>query len=409
MQTYLVGGAVRDRLMGRPVKERDFVVVGADPDIMLARGFQQVGSHFPIYLHPESHEEYALARSRRSADGAKGDFADDGPVTLEQDLARRDLTINAMAEDEQGRLIDPFGGREDLQRCLLRHVSDAFVDDPIRILRVARFMARYADFGFTVAPETEALMVEMVVTGMFDKLVPERVWQELSGALGEPCPRSFFESLRGVGALQRVFPEIDALWGVPQPKHWHPEVDCGEHTMLALQVAVDLSDDPEVRFATLTHDLGKATTPEQILPSHYGHEARGVKAIQRFCSRIKAPTRFRELACRCATFHGYLHRLYDLKPKTVLKLLAGLDAFRQPQRLQQFILVCQADYQGRLGFRQRPYPQAHDLMRIYQVASEVSSATLDPTLMGRLLGDAIRRERIKRISDVMNSLEAAVD
>lgn len=409
MQTYLVGGAVRDRLMGRPVKERDFVVVGADPDIMLARGFQQVGSHFPVFLHPETHEEYALARSRRSADGAKGDFADDGPVTLEQDLARRDLTINAIAEDEQGRLIDPFGGREDLQRRLLRHVSDAFVDDPIRILRVARFMARYADFGFTVAPETEALMVEMVVAGRLDKLVPERVWQELSGALGEPWPRSFFETLRGVGALQRVFPEIDALWGVPQPKDWHPEVDCGEHTMLALQVAVDLSDDPEVRFATLTHDLGKATTPERILPSHYGHEARGVKAIQRICSRIKAPTRFRELACRCATFHGYLHRLYDLKPKTILKLLAGLDAFRQPQRLQQYILVCQADYQGRLGFRQRPYPQAYDLMRIYQAASEVSSATLDPTLMGRLLGDAIRRERIKRISDVMNSLEAAVD
>ncbi|MEW8143232.1 MAG: multifunctional CCA addition/repair protein [Candidatus Thiodiazotropha endolucinida] len=409
MQTYLVGGAVRDRLMGRPVKERDFVVVGADPDTMLVRGYQQVGSHFPVFLHPETHEEYALARSRRSADGAKGDFADDGPVTLEQDLARRDLTINAIAEDEQGRLIDPFGGREDLQRRLLRHVSDAFVDDPIRILRVARFMARYADFGFTVAPETEALMVEMVVAGRLDKLVPERVWQELSGALGEPWPRSFFETLRGVGALQRVFPEIDALWGVPQPKHWHPEVDCGEHTMLALQVAVDLSDDPEVRFATLTHDLGKATTPERILPSHYGHEARGVKAIQRICSRIKAPTRFRELACRCATFHGYLHRLYDLKPKTILKLLAGLDAFRQPQRLQQYILVCQADYQGRLGFRQRPYPQAYDLMRIYQAASEVSSATLDPTLMGRLLGDAIRRERIKRISDVMNSLEAAVD
>ncbi|MEW7974989.1 MAG: multifunctional CCA addition/repair protein [Candidatus Thiodiazotropha endolucinida] len=409
MQTYLVGGAVRDRLMGRPVKERDFVVVGADPDTMLVRGYQQVGSHFPVFLHPETHEEYALARSRRSADGAKGDFADDGPVTLEQDLARRDLTINAIAEDEQGRLIDPFGGREDLQRRLLRHVSDAFVDDPIRILRVARFMARYADFGFTVAPETEALMVEMVVAGRLDKLVPERVWQELSGALGEPWPRSFFETLRGVGALQRVFPEIDALWGVPQPKHWHPEVDCGEHTMLALQVAVDLSDDPEVRFATLTHDLGKATTPERILPSHYGHEARGVKAIQRICSRIKAPTRFRELACRCATFHGYLHRLYDLKPKTILKLLAGLDAFRQPQRLQQYILVCQADYQGRLGFRQRPYPQAYDLMRIYQAASEVSSATLDPTLMGRLLGDAIRQERIKRISDVMNSLEAAVD
>jgi tRNA nucleotidyltransferase (CCA-adding enzyme) len=405
MQIYLVGGAVRDKLLGRLVEERDYVVVGANTEAMLARGFQQVGSFFPIFLHPQTHEEYALARSRRSERNTKAEFIHEDPVTLEQDLARRDLTINAIAEDEQGELIDPFGGRDDLQRRLLRHVSEAFGDDPIRILRVARFMARYANLGFTVAPETEALMTELVAAGSLDTLVAERVWQELLGALGEAQPRCFFETLRGVGALQRIFPEIDALWGVPQPKHWHPEVDCGEHTMLALQVAVELSDDPEVRFATLTHDLGKGNTPERILPSHYGHAVRGVELIQQLCSRLKAPARFRELACRCASYHGYLHRLYKLRPKTVLKLLSGLDAFRQPQRLRQFILVCQADYQGRQGFRQRPYPQANDLQRIYRTAAAVSSACMDSGLMGKLLGDAIHRERIKRIRDMMNSLE----
>jgi tRNA nucleotidyltransferase (CCA-adding enzyme) len=409
MQIYLVGGAVRDKLLGRPVKERDFVVVGATPEIMLSRGYQQVGSYFPIFLHPQTHEEYALARGCRSVGNAEGEFIDDTPVTLEQDLARRDLTINAIARDEQGALIDPYGGREDLQRRLLRHVSGAFGDDPVRILRVARFMARYADLGFCVAPETEALMTELVSAGSLDKLIPERIWQELLGALGEPQPRCFFETLRGVGALQRILPEIDALWGVPQPKRWHPEVDCGEHTMLALQVAVELSHDPEVRFATLTHDLGKGNTPDKILPSHYGHDARGVELIQQLCARLKAPTRFRQLACGCANYHGYLHRLYELRPKTVLKLFSGLDAFRQPQRLEQFILVCQADYLGRKGFAQRPYPQADDLKRIYQAAAAVSSASVDSALMGRLLGDAIHRERIKRVRNVMNSLEAIVD
>lgn len=402
MQTYLVGGAVRDKLLGRPVKERDFVVVGADPEIMLSRGFQQVGSYFPIFLHPQTHEEYALARGRRSAAGTQGELIDDAPVTLEQDLARRDLTINAIAQDEQGELIDPFGGREDLQRRLLRHVSDAFGDDPIRILRVARFMARYADLGFRVASETEALMTELVTAGSLDKLTAERIWQELLGALGETQPRCFFETLRRVGALRCILPEIDALWGVPQPRHWHPEVDCGEHTMLALQVAVGLSDDPEVRFAALTHDLGKGNTPQRILPSHYGHDARGVKLIQQLCARLRAPTRYRQLACGCASYHGYMHRLYELRPKTLLKLFSGLDAFRQPQRLEQFILVCQADYLGRKGFEQRPYPQANDLKRIYLAAAGVSSASVEPTLAGRRLGDAINRQRIERIRDVMS-------
>lgn len=409
MQVYLVGGAVRDRLLGRPIKERDYVVVGANPEMMLARGFQQVGSAFPIFLHPQTREEYALARNRRSVGQGEGTSTDDGPVTLEQDLARRDLTINAIAEDEHGELIDPFRGREDLQKRQLRHVSDAFGEDPIRILRVARFMARYADLGFRVAPETHSLMKELIAAGCLEGLVPERVWQELTGALGEAQPKCFFETLRAVGALQRVFPEIDALWGVPQPAQWHPEVDCGEHTMLALQAVVELSDDRAIRFATLTHDLGKATTPQRILPSHYGHEERGVKLIENLCSRLKAPARFRDLACRCAAYHGYLHRLYELRPKTVLKLLTGLDAFRQPERLQQFILVCQADYLGRKGLQQRPYPQADDLKRIYRAAAEVTSATQDRALMGRLLGDAIDKERVQRIKEVMNSLQVAVD
>ncbi|MES9992541.1 MAG: multifunctional CCA addition/repair protein [Candidatus Thiodiazotropha sp.] len=401
IRTYLVGGAVRDRLLGKPVRERDFVVVGATPGEMLARGFRQVGNHFPIFLHPQTNEEYALARCRRS--NASGEVVYDESVTLEQDLARRDLTINAMAEDESGDLIDPHGGRDDLQRRILRHVSDAFSEDPIRVLRVARFMARYADLGFTLAPETHALIKEMVVAGQLENLVAERVWQELCGALGETQPRQFFELLRSLGALRPIFPELDALFGVPQPAAWHPEVDCGEHTLMALQVAVDLSEDLEVRFATLTHDLGKATTPKRILPSHYGHEERGTRLIDQLCNRISAPKRFRELARSSASYHGYLHRLHELRPKTVLKMLTGLGAFRQPQRLHQFILVCQADFQGRGGFHQRPYPQGEDLMRLYRAAAEVTSATQDASLMGRLLGDAIERERIERIGELMRS------
>ena len=391
MRVYLVGGAVRDRLLGKEVNERDYVVVGATPQAMSALGYRRVGRDFPIFLHPQTHEEYALARTNRSSEHRAGEFVADISVTLEEDLSRRDLTINAIAEDEEGVLVDPFGGAEDLRKGVLRHVSDAFTDDPLRVLRLARFMARYGERGFRVADETAQLIRRMAEAGDLDDLVAERVWQELRKTLSEARPERFFDCLRVLGVLQRIFPEIDALWGVPQPKRWHPEVDCGVHTMMALTAACRLSDDPLVRFAALTHDLGKAATPKRILPSHHGHEARGARLVEQLCRRLKAPTSFREFAVRCANYHTHLHRFYELRPKTVLKLLDGLDAFRRPRNLDRFVQVCRADYQGREGFQQRDYPQARDLILAYQAANEATSVKLRASLTGRLLGDAIRR------------------
>lgn len=407
MRIYLVGGAVRERLLERPVRERDFVVVGATPREMLDLGYRQVGRDFPVFLHPETQEEYALARTLR-ASPARSDglpYADPS-VSLEEDLARRDLTINALAEDPDGRLIDPFGGERDLRSKLLRHISPAFAEDPVRVLRVARFMARYRPLGFRVAPETRRLMEEMAAAGALDELVAERVWKELVGALLENDPPAFFETLRQCGALARVLPEIDALFGVPQPVGWHPEVDCGAHTLMALAVACELSPEAEVRFAVLTHDLGKATTPESLLPSHHGHEGRGERLVERLCRRLKAPAGFRELAQRCASYHGYTHRLYELRPRTLYKLLCGLDAFRRPEMLQRFLLVCEADYRGRQGFHERPYPQAGDLRRLYVAASRVSGEGLATDAPGWLRGEQIRRERIRRIADALPALRA---
>lgn len=398
MQTFLVGGAIRDRLLGLPVRERDYLVVGATRQEMLRLGFKQVGRDFPIFLHPRTHEEYALARTDRvrSEYGKSREPHADPEVTLEEDLARRDLTINALAEDEQGRLIDPFGGIGDLQARKLRHVSSAFMEDPIRVLRVARFMARYQALGFQVAAETRDMMQRMAESGRLDELVPERVWQELSGALESDDPVPFFQTLRSCGALSRVLPEIDRLWGVPQPTHWHPEVDCGVHTLYTLQIACRLSSSLPVRFAALTHDLGKGMTPKEILPSHHGHESVGARLVRSLCERLRAPNRCRVLAERCAKYHGHCHRLGVLQPKTILKLLDSLDAFRQPEVFADYLLVCEADYRGREGFQARPYPQAVEFRRLYAAARDVSREALQG-LAGKEAGRVLQGLRLEAI------------
>ncbi|MEJ2326023.1 MAG: multifunctional CCA addition/repair protein [Chromatiaceae bacterium] len=400
MKVYLVGGAVRDRLLGQPVKERDFVVVGARPQDLLSQGFLQVGREFPVFLHPHTKEEYALARTeRKTAAGYRGFAVDADPdVTLQEDLRRRDLTINALAEDEQGNLIDYYGGRADLEARLLRHVSDAFVEDPVRILRVARFAARYADLGFAVANETMALMRAMVEGGEADALVPERVWQELAKALGEARPSRFFEMLRACGALSRLFPELDRLFGVPQPPRWHPEIDTGIHTMMVVDMAARLSESIEVRFAALTHDLGKGTTPRETLPSHRGHEARSVVLLDAICERLKVPKRCCALARVVARYHGLVHKVTELRPGTVLDLLEGMDAFRRPERFAQALAACEADYRGRTGYEEREYPQAEHLRRVLGavMAVDVGAIAADVAQPAQIQ-QMIREARIQAI------------
>ena len=406
MDTYLVGGAVRDKLLGLPVKERDWVVVGATPAEILARGYKQVGKDFPVFLHPETHEEYALARTeRQTAHGYKGFAVHAAPdVTLEQDLERRDLTINAMAETPDGRVIDPFGGRRDLEARRLRHVSPAFAEDPVRILRVARFAARLARWNFTVADETLALMKRMVDNGEVDALVPERVWQELVRALGEDHPARFFEVLRACGALVRLFPEIERLFGVPQPPRHHPEVDSGVHTLMVLEQAARLSSDPCVRFAALTHDLGKGETPAGEWPHHHGHEQRSVRLVQALCRRLRAPNDYRDLAVLTARYHGHCHRAAELRPSTLLDTLQALDAFRRPQRFEQFLLACEADARGRVGREDAPYPQAAWLRAARQAAAAVNAAALaDDGLQGEALARELRRLRLDAVRRVMNA------
>jgi tRNA nucleotidyltransferase (CCA-adding enzyme) len=399
MQIYLVGGAIRDRLLGLSVRERDFVVVGATPEEMLQLGYRQVGRDFPIFLHPLTHEEYALARTQRGSSANQPDtpVPQANPrVTLQEDLARRDLTINAIAQDESGRLIDPFGGLQDLHARLLRHVSTAFADDPIRVLRVARFMARFQTMGFRVADETMTQMRELVQAGDLDHLVPERVWLECSAALVTDHPEAFFLTLRTCGALARVLPEIDRLWGVPQPERWHPEVDCGVHTMMTLQIACELSPSLTVRFAALTHDLGKGVTPADILPRHQGHETRGARLVRSLCERLRIPNRCRLLAEQAAQYHGLCHRVEALAPKTVLRLLEQLDAFRRPEMFQDFLRVCEADYRGRQGFETRRYHQAAVFKRLYEAASEVDPTSLRQ-LQGKAYGQALRQLRLEAL------------
>jgi len=397
MKVYLVGGAVRDELLGRPVAERDWVVVGSTPDEMLKAGFRQVGRDFPVFLHPETNEEHALARTeRKTGPGYRGfelRFSPD--VTLEEDLRRRDLTINAIARDADGNLIDPHDGRRDLEAKVLRHVSEAFNEDPVRILRVARFLARYQPLGFTVAPETLARMRAMAAAGEADALVPERVWQETDRALGEPAPEAWLRVLHDCGALARIFPELEALYGVPQPPQWHPEVDTGLHMELVLQAAADLTFEPRIRFAALMHDLGKGTTPRTVLPRHIGHEERGIPLIRAVAERLRVPADYRELAELASLWHGHAHRALELRPRTILKMLEGCDAFRRPQRFRELLLACEADYRGRGGLRLRPYPQAELLRRAQDAAL---AAVLSPEEREGLAGEAIgERLRLRRL------------
>jgi len=406
MQVYLVGGAVRDRLLGLPVRERDWVVVGAEPAELERQGYSPVGKEFPVFLHPQTHEEYALARlERKVAPGYRGFVTQFSPdVTLEDDLERRDLTINALAEDAQGAIVDPYGGQRDLQARLLRHVSQAFVEDPVRVLRVARFAARFAPLGFTVAAETRELMRRMVASGEIDALVPERVWKETERALGEAQPATFFETLRECGALAVVFPEIEALYGVPQPAQWHPEIDTGIHVMMALRLAARISDSKVVRFAVLMHDLGKASTPREKWPRHPGHEHASVPLIEALVARLKIPNDYRELALLVARHHGVVHRAFELRPATVLTLLEETDAVRRPERFVQFLLACESDARGRTGLEEKPYPQRDYLQRARTAVAGVSLNEPERDgLSGAAIGEKLRARRLKVLTEMKDA------
>jgi tRNA nucleotidyltransferase (CCA-adding enzyme) len=411
MQTYLVGGAIRDALLGRPGSDRDWVVVGATPEEMTAQGYLPVGRDFPVFLHPETREEYALARTeRKSAPGYRGFVVHASPeVTLEQDLARRDLTVNAIAlpADRAGpspdlaHLVDPFHGRQDLQHKVLRHVTDAFREDPVRILRVARFAARFADFS--IAPETLALMREMVAAGEADALVPERVWQELARGLMETRPSRMFELLRECGALAVLLPEVDRLWGIPQPEAHHPEVDTGRHLMLVLDMAARLDAPLPVRFACLVHDLGKGTTPAEVLPRHIGHEQRSVDLLREVCERWRVPVELRELAEVVAREHGNIHRSAALGAQALVRLLERCDAFRKPGRFEQALLACECDARGRLGMEERPYPERGRLLAALAAAQSVQTEAIareaqQAGATGPRIGEAIARARVAAVA-----------
>jgi tRNA nucleotidyltransferase (CCA-adding enzyme) len=397
MEVYLVGGAVRDELLGLPVRERDWCVVGATPDTLSALGYRQVGKDFPVFLHPQSGEEYALARTeRKTGTGYHGFRFETSPnVSIEDDLGRRDLTINAIARDLDGRIIDPYNGVADIHARLLRHVSDAFAEDPVRVLRVARFAARFANLGFRVAQETLQKMRDMVEAGEVRELVPDRVWKETQAALAGHSPQVFFSVLRDCGALKVVFPEIDALFGIPQPAKWHPEIDCGVHALMVLEQASKLSDSPEVRFAALVHDLGKASTPRAHLPKHPGHEKRSVRLVNALTRRMPVPAAYRELGVLVAEFHAHCHRAFELRPTTIHRLLQRLDAFRRTDRFEKFLLACEADARGRTGFENNPYPQAQYLRSAFEAASAVSGAEFaSKELSGGEIGELVGKARL---------------
>ena len=391
MQIFLVGGAIRDRLLDFPSNEKDWVVVGSTPEQMVDLGFRPVGQDFPVFIHKESGEEYALARTeRKSGRGYKGfNFHASSEVSLEQDLVRRDLTINAMAEDAEGNLIDPHGGQRDLELEILRHVSGAFIEDPLRVLRVARFAARYHHLGFTIAKETKQLMKSIVEAGEMSYLVAERVWKETNRALLEKSPEVYIEVLRECGALKVLLPEVDNLFGVPQRADYHPEVDTGIHTLLTLQQATKLSSSGPVRFSVLVHDLGKAITPDSILPSHKGHETRGLPLVKNVCDRLGVANEYRQLALAVPEFHLHCHKALELQPKTILALLTGIGAHRSPNRLRDFLHCCEADARGRTGFEDRAYPSAAYLT---EALSEISAIDVSDIVAEGLEGAEIGRQ-----------------
>ncbi|EGR0492634.1 multifunctional CCA addition/repair protein [Vibrio cholerae] len=403
MQIYLVGGAVRDQLLQLPVYDRDWVVVGSSPQAMLAAGFQAVGKDFPVFLHPNSKEEHALARTeRKTGVGYTGFACHYAPdVTLEEDLLRRDLTINAMAQDNSGQLIDPYGGQRDLAAKVLRHVSPAFVEDPLRVLRVARFAAKLHHLGFTVAEETMQLMAKIAQSGELQHLTAERVWQEWHKSLSTHHPEVFLQVLRDCGALAVVLPEIDRLFGVPQPEKWHPEIDTGIHTLMVAKQAAQLSDSLPVRFAAQVHDLGKGVTPPSEWPSHKLHCHTGLNIIESLCERIRVPNEFRDLALAVCAQHSNIHRADELKPATKLKVLGLLDVWRKPERLEQVLLCCEADHRGRLGLESEPYPQREIFLRAYQAALGVAvQAVIADGFQGKQIKEELDKRRVSAIEDL---------
>lgn len=411
MQVYLVGGAVRDHLLGHPYHERDYVVVGATPAQMLDLGYQPVGKDFPVFLHPQTKEEYALARTeRKSGTGYHGfEFHTDVSVTLEQDLIRRDLTINAMAMDDAGQVYDPYGGQQDLEKRILRHVSDAFVEDPLRVLRIARFAARYTSAGFVIADETLALMQRLTESGELNALTPERVWKETSRALSERHADVYFEVLRECGALKVLFPEIDALYGIPQRPEYHPEIDCGIHTMMSLQQACRQNYSLDVRFAVLVHDLGKALTPVEELPRHLMHEERGIKPVNELCDRLKVPTYTKQLALAVCKEHLKCHQAFNLKPGTLWRLLQRLDVLRRPERVEAFVQACECDSRGRLGLEDRAYPQAQYVLDAMQTVRAIKAQDLPADIQGPDIGEMLIERRIQALGELKAQQTVAIE
>ncbi|MGO1061331.1 multifunctional CCA addition/repair protein [Acinetobacter lwoffii] len=411
MQVYLVGGAVRDHLLGHPYHEKDYVVVGATPAQMLDLGYQPVGKDFPVFLHPQTKEEYALARTeRKSGTGYHGfEFHTDASVTLEQDLIRRDLTINAMAMDDAGQVYDPYGGQQDLEKRTLRHVSDAFVEDPLRVLRIARFAARYTSAGFVIADETLALMQRLTESGELNALTPERVWKETSRALSERHADVYFEVLRECGALKVLFPEIDALYGIPQRPEYHPEIDCGIHTMMSLQQACRQNYSLDVRFAVLVHDLGKALTPVEELPRHIMHEERGIKPVNELCYRLKVPTYTKQLALAVCKEHLKCHQAFNLKPGTLWRLLQRLDVLRRPERVEAFVQACECDSRGRLGLEDRAYPQAQYVLDAMQTVRAIKAQDLPADIQGPDIGEMLIERRIQALGELKAQQTVAIE